>query len=655
MRAHLGLVLVVLSACGDLPPGPESSIGVSRQALSAPFLVRDLNPVLATASSNPRAFVALSPTRTLFFATTVSEGAELWRTDGTAAGTALVRDLAPGEASSVTGSMVALNGVAYFAATTPQAGTELWRSDGTAPGTWLVTDFVPGASGNLTAGPVVVGNRVLYVSATTTGAYQLAATDGVTTSMLKSFSLGPTMLVSDGARAYFDALDTTFGQRQPWTSDGTVSGTHLIAALITSGSQQLSSFTAGGPGAYFVLTGGSPNRMQVWTTDGTDAGTQVVKDLTGGTTTAITAHRAEGPRLYFLARAGPSTTTLWAMDGVDAGRSLGTVAFAPPAALPPDRLVFTGTDTEPWVTDASDAGTFRLADLSPAGSTTSSEFASSAGHVWFTANGGAWVTDGTSPGTVQLAGSGLTAPSLYLEGHGALTFFRATGAGVVGVEPWVSDGTAVGTRMLADVAPARSASNPGNLAALGPRVVFSASEPTTGVEVWSTDGTGAGTRLVQDLVPGSGNGAPGRFDVAQGWAYFTANDATFQSKLHRTDGSDAGIQPLGVSASALTATAGTPVGFFATVQNGSTYDVRLWTADAGSTLLRTFSAPTAPARAPDTYLAIGDTAFFQYAGTIYRTNGTAVGTLAVAGGGGPQVTTSSSSRASCTSPATAGS
>src|SRR5437660_2031348 len=37
-----------------------------------------------------------------------------------------------------------INGVAYFSAM-DEHGAELWRSDGSAEGTWLVKDIVPGA------------------------------------------------------------------------------------------------------------------------------------------------------------------------------------------------------------------------------------------------------------------------------------------------------------------------------------------------------------------------------------------------------------------------------------------------------------------------------------------------------------------------------
>src|SRR6478672_7292728 len=67
-------------------------------------------------------------------------GAELWKTDGTTAGTQLAVDLSPGalpsnpmlEAGNSTG--------VFFTATVPGFGTELWRSQGSPASTNLAYD-----------------------------------------------------------------------------------------------------------------------------------------------------------------------------------------------------------------------------------------------------------------------------------------------------------------------------------------------------------------------------------------------------------------------------------------------------------------------------------------------------------------------------------
>ena len=77
-------------------------------------------------------------------------GNELWRTDGTSAGTWMVKDIRAGIASSgltldiSTKSAVFQNGFLFFSANDGIHGNELWRTDGTSSGTVLVNDIQPG-------------------------------------------------------------------------------------------------------------------------------------------------------------------------------------------------------------------------------------------------------------------------------------------------------------------------------------------------------------------------------------------------------------------------------------------------------------------------------------------------------------------------------
>ena len=71
-------------------------------------------------------------------------GPELWRTDGTAAGTVMVKDIHPGPATSRVFNLTAAAGRLYFGATDGEHGYELWESDGTEAGTRMVQDLNPG-------------------------------------------------------------------------------------------------------------------------------------------------------------------------------------------------------------------------------------------------------------------------------------------------------------------------------------------------------------------------------------------------------------------------------------------------------------------------------------------------------------------------------
>ena len=95
-----------------------------------PCWLRTLIRAVPTASPNDLTVVD----GTLFFyASDGSHGEELWKTDGTAAGTIMVKDINPGSTSSNPFHMTAVGGTLFFAADDGIHGRELWKSDGTAP------------------------------------------------------------------------------------------------------------------------------------------------------------------------------------------------------------------------------------------------------------------------------------------------------------------------------------------------------------------------------------------------------------------------------------------------------------------------------------------------------------------------------------------
>ena len=71
-------------------------------------------------------------------------GLELWTSDGTEAGTRLVRDVAPGPASSSPSALAAVGDRLLFAADDGAHGIEPWVSDGSEEGTRLLEDVLPG-------------------------------------------------------------------------------------------------------------------------------------------------------------------------------------------------------------------------------------------------------------------------------------------------------------------------------------------------------------------------------------------------------------------------------------------------------------------------------------------------------------------------------
>jgi trimeric autotransporter adhesin len=72
-----------------------------------------------------------------------AHGRELWKTDGTAAGTVMVKNINPGPNDSSTGNLKNVDGTLYFRAHDATHGDELWKSDGTAAGTVMIKDINP--------------------------------------------------------------------------------------------------------------------------------------------------------------------------------------------------------------------------------------------------------------------------------------------------------------------------------------------------------------------------------------------------------------------------------------------------------------------------------------------------------------------------------
>ncbi|MFM8474702.1 MAG: ELWxxDGT repeat protein [Planctomycetaceae bacterium] len=73
-------------------------------------------------------------------------GRELWRTDGTAEGTFLLRDIKPGPGSSNPVIQHSVGNIVFFTANNGLNGVELWYTNGTPTGTHLVADLQPGVA-----------------------------------------------------------------------------------------------------------------------------------------------------------------------------------------------------------------------------------------------------------------------------------------------------------------------------------------------------------------------------------------------------------------------------------------------------------------------------------------------------------------------------
>ena len=108
------------------------------------YLIKDIRAVFGypELSSEPEYLTVVDGA--FFFAATAADGTarELWKSDGTTAGTVMVKDINPLTDSSPY-NLSNVNGTLYFVADDGEHGPELWKSDGTEAGTVMVEDIHP--------------------------------------------------------------------------------------------------------------------------------------------------------------------------------------------------------------------------------------------------------------------------------------------------------------------------------------------------------------------------------------------------------------------------------------------------------------------------------------------------------------------------------
>jgi ELWxxDGT repeat protein len=386
----------------------------------------------------------------LFF--TVNDGAtgtELWKTDGTAAGTVHLHDFLPGTGSGLTGpgSLTAVNGALYFAVNgTADAG--LWKSDGTATGTDEVAPFK-------------------YLN-------DLTAFNGA---------------------LYFSGVRTPGGAGL-WKSDGTTTGTTQVQSVVI-----YSPLTAVNGSLLFAGadTAGAHGE-ELWKSDGTTAGTAMLKEIAPGQVSSSPYDFATANNLLFFDVANPlGQSGLWASDGTPGGthRLQQAVPYSPADMTDVNgNLYFLNAGpTKPgvWKSDGTPTGTTPVTPINNGDDATVS-MTSFQGKLFYLRQtnglGSLWKTDGTATGTVQmpLPAGALSAGNLMTV-NGSLFFTAHDVAG--GMELWKSDGTATGTVMVDDVPNARG---PAQLANVN-GVLYFAVGNSQGIQVIKNDPASALTAV----------------------------------------------------------------------------------------------------------------------------------------------------------------
>lgn len=184
--------------------------------------------------------------RLFFLGKSAAEGYELWTSDGTAANTRIVSDLVPGaEPGNVANAPKNFtpvgNGLVFFTAYDAAHGREVWKTDGTAAGTALVLDVFPGsgagvANAGVPANFIRIGDRMVFTAsaagtapqdlwvADAQGARRVIAEDDAR----KDAASGVVRPADLGGAAVLYVKETVDGSgttHNVWLTDGTAQGT----------------------------------------------------------------------------------------------------------------------------------------------------------------------------------------------------------------------------------------------------------------------------------------------------------------------------------------------------------------------------------------------------------------------------------------------
>ncbi|HEV7668496.1 MAG TPA: hypothetical protein VGS22_08240 [Thermoanaerobaculia bacterium] len=520
-------------------------------------------------------FIATLQGKVAFAADDGVHGLEPWVTDGTRAGTRLIRDVCPGACAGAAGPFLAQGAGLIFSGTADPSGgnVELWTSNLSAPGTHLLKDLCAGSCSSLPRGFVAVGNLVYLSALDPAGRRQLWRTNGHPQGTVRLtdvgedtglFPLGTFDVARAGSTLLFSAPEDLH-RWEPWRTDGSRAGTRLLVDLPDPdfGGSSPKRFMKAGAKSFFFANDGV-HGYELWSSDGTSAGTHLVRELIDGPEPAaappVPASAEAGGRLVFIRGTGFDTRELWGSDGTAGG----TVPLLDERVIPGEilyplgqRVVFLARDEEhgyePWVTDGTKSGTRLLRDTLPGpdgSGAGSSPFNTLGGRLLFQGQAGPfdptlafWLSDGTPAGTVPLASvypflvEPLAELSSALVPLGGKTYFDRGSRGFETSRLWVTDLTAAGTREIGAVS-----HEPGwstiRLYAAGSQI-YAYGRSDQGFSLWATAGQQAGGRrlgsFLLDLDPEKAQ--PTAFS---GKLFFRPFDST--TELWVTNGTAAGTR-----------------------------------------------------------------------------------------------------------------
>ena len=288
---------------------------------------------------------------------------QLWKTNGTATGTVLVKDLNPNNADFLNGKLTAFGNYVMFWSYDATNGSELWKSDGTSSGTTLVKDINPGTGSSYLAWTntsteynmrlmfhgesykLVYNNKFYFTATDGTYGTEIWEWDGTNdprrrTNINTNGDSHPfNFCVLDGY-LFFTAKDNNndfeLYKLDLTNANSTPSLVKNINSATTGSVKERSSFPiwlTNFNGKIYFSAYDQTNGRELWETDGTEAGTVTVKDINSGSGSSTPNDTSEyknetrgffifNNKMYFMADDGTNGVELWQSDGTANGTSM---------------------------------------------------------------------------------------------------------------------------------------------------------------------------------------------------------------------------------------------------------------------------------------------------------------------------------------------
>jgi ELWxxDGT repeat protein len=271
----------------------------------------------------------------VFVATDIHHGTELWRTDGTKAGTTLLKDVDTGQFSSWPESLINFSGHVLFDAYDGVHGYEPWITDGTPAGTHILKNIGVGDHNGLyydSNVPIFTrfGNDLFFEADDGIHNFELWKTDGTKAGTKLAVdmwpgprSADPWTMMSNGQHLVVQAADEAHGYELHRTN-GTPATTSFLKD-VEPGPESSTNYLDPGDAARIgnkivFQSWTSAYGWEPWVTDATPSGTHILKNIDPGSEWSdpgefVFVQTTHGPRIFFEAYDPTDGNELWVTNG----------------------------------------------------------------------------------------------------------------------------------------------------------------------------------------------------------------------------------------------------------------------------------------------------------------------------------------------------